>query len=140
MGIDNDLDAHHEARLRLALAFIHSTSVGGVAMIATPRRIFTIAMLGVSMTLVLASIGFGPDVARAATIVPHEIQQPGTQPGEVGNLETPDKYDNCHGGYNRSVEPAFNWRGSMMANAGRDGAVAGHDHGRREPATRHPVF
>jgi hypothetical protein len=38
----------------------------------------------------------------------------------VGNLESPDKCDNCHGGYNRAVEPAFNWRGSMMANAGRD--------------------
>lgn len=59
-------------------------------------------------------------LVRAATVVPNEIQQPGTQPGEVSNLETPDKCDNCHGGYNRAVEPAFNWRGSMMANAGRD--------------------
>jgi hypothetical protein len=57
---------------------------------------------------------------HAALVVPNEIQQPGTQPGEVGNLETPDKCDNCHGGYNQAVEPAFNWRGSMMANAGRD--------------------
>jgi hypothetical protein len=56
----------------------------------------------------------------AADVVPNEIQQPGTQPGEVGNLESPDKCDNCHGGYNQAVEPAFNWRGSMMANAGRD--------------------
>jgi hypothetical protein len=59
-------------------------------------------------------------LALAALIVPNEIQQPGTQPGQVGNLETPDKCDNCHGGYNQAVEPAFNWRGSMMANAGRD--------------------
>jgi hypothetical protein len=59
-------------------------------------------------------------VVRAATVVPNEIQQPGTQPNEVGNLESPDKCDNCHGNYNRAVEPAFNWRGSMMANAGRD--------------------
>jgi hypothetical protein len=58
--------------------------------------------------------------AWSALLVPTEIQQPGTQPGEVGNLESPDKCDNCHGGYNRAVEPAFNWRGSMMANAGRD--------------------
>jgi hypothetical protein len=58
--------------------------------------------------------------AMAADVVPTEIQQPGTQPGEVGNLESPDKCDNCHGGYNTAVEPAFNWRGSMMANAGRD--------------------
>lgn len=56
----------------------------------------------------------------AATVVPPEVQQPGTQPREVGNLESPDKCDNCHGGYNQAVEPAFNWRGSMMGNAGRD--------------------
>jgi len=59
-------------------------------------------------------------ITVAATIVPNEIQQPGTQAKEVGNLESPDKCDNCHGGYNPAVEPAFNWRGSMMANAGRD--------------------
>ena len=59
-------------------------------------------------------------IAAAATVVPNEIQQPGTQPGEAGNLESPDRCDNCHGGYNQDVEPAFNWRGSMMANAGRD--------------------
>jgi hypothetical protein len=59
-------------------------------------------------------------VVTAATVVPNEIQQPGTQPGEAGNLESPDKCDNCHGGYNQAVEPAFNWRGSMMANATRD--------------------
>lgn len=56
----------------------------------------------------------------AADVEPTDIKQPGTQPNEVGNLESPDKCDNCHGGYNTAVEPAFNWRGSMMANAGRD--------------------
>jgi len=66
----------------------------------------------------LLLVGFA--AAYAALVVPTEIQQPGTQPNQVKNLETPDKCDNCHGGYNRAVEPAFNWRGSMMANAGRD--------------------
>jgi len=56
----------------------------------------------------------------AADVVPSTIDQPGTQPQEVSNLESPDKCDNCHGGYNTATEPAFNWRGSMMANAGRD--------------------
>ncbi|HNQ88995.1 MAG TPA: hypothetical protein PKM73_10310 [Verrucomicrobiota bacterium] len=70
--------------------------------------------------IVAASALLGLSIALAALVVPNEIQQPGTQPGEVGNLESPDKCDNCHGGYNRAVEPAFNWRGSMMANAGRD--------------------
>jgi hypothetical protein len=44
----------------------------------------------------------------------------GSQPGESGQLETPDKCDNCHGGYDLSVEPAFNWRGNMMSQAARD--------------------
>jgi hypothetical protein len=56
----------------------------------------------------------------AADTVPTDIQQPGTQPGEVSNLESPNKCDNCHGGYNTAIEPAHNWRGSMMAHAGRD--------------------
>lgn len=63
---------------------------------------------------------FGWWTAALPGQVPTEIQQPGTQPGEVGNLESPDRCDNCHGGYNHAVEPAFNWRGSLMASAGRD--------------------
>jgi len=63
---------------------------------------------------------FLSSIVLAADVVPPVVEQPGTQPGEVGNLESPDKCDNCHGGYNTAVEPAFNWRGSMMANAGRD--------------------
>jgi hypothetical protein len=55
-----------------------------------------------------------------ADTVPAGVQQPGTQPLEISNLESPDKCDNCHGGYNSAVEPAHNWRGSMMAHAGRD--------------------
>lgn len=60
---------------------------------------------------------FAMGIAFAALTVPTEIQQPGTQPQEVGNLEAPSKCDNCHGGYDISAEPAHNWRGSMMANA-----------------------
>jgi hypothetical protein len=56
----------------------------------------------------------------SADSVPTDIQQPGTQPLEISNLESPNKCDNCHGGYNSAVEPAHNWRGSMMALAGRD--------------------
>ena len=59
-------------------------------------------------------------VACGADTVPSDIQMPGTQPSEISTLESPDKCDNCHGGYNSAVEPAHNWRGSMMAQAGRD--------------------
>ena len=71
-------------------------------------------------SLFAALLLIGPTIALAADVVPGTIQQPGTQPLEISNLESPDKCDNCHGGYNRSVEPAHNWRGSMMAHAGRD--------------------
>jgi hypothetical protein len=63
-------------------------------------------------------------VVLAADTVPNEVMQPGTQPNEVQGLESPDKCDNCHGGYDEanaySNEPAYGWRGSAMGNAGRD--------------------
>jgi hypothetical protein len=59
-------------------------------------------------------------IVLAATSVPTEIQQPGTQPGEISGLEAVSRCDNCHGDYDHAVEPYFNWQGSMMANASRD--------------------
>lgn len=68
-------------------------------------------------------------IAIAAPTVPTEIQQPGTQPGQVSAFTSPDNCDNCHGNYyytppNNATEPerepGFGWRGGMMANAGRD--------------------
>jgi hypothetical protein len=64
----------------------------------------------------------------AAPTVPTEIQQPGTQPGEVAAFASPDTCDNCHGNITQPTnptlekerEPAFGWRGGMMGNAGRD--------------------
>ena len=63
---------------------------------------------------------FAAQTLLAADTVPTDVQLPGTQPTEISNLESPDKCDNCHGGYNSAVEPAYNWRGSMMSHAGRD--------------------
>jgi hypothetical protein len=74
-----------------------------------------------ALPLVLALVlGGGALIAFAATVVPTDVQLPGTQPGETSGLESPDKCDNCHGGYDQAVEPAYNWRGSMMAQATRD--------------------
>jgi len=56
-------------------------------------------------------------------IVPTTINDfflPGSQPLESGTFANPDQCDNCHGGYDLAVEPAYNWRGSMMAQAQRD--------------------
>ncbi|MBT8287255.1 MAG: hypothetical protein KJO00_04510, partial [Bacteroidia bacterium] len=45
---------------------------------------------------------------------------PGSQPLQSGTFSSPEQCDNCHGGYDLAVEPAFNWRGSMMSHAMRD--------------------
>jgi hypothetical protein len=50
------------------------------------------------------------------------VRMPGSQPPPDNNisLESPGRCQNCHSGYNSAVEPGFNWRGSMMAQAARD--------------------
>ena len=58
--------------------------------------------------------------AWAATTVPIEVQMPGSQPGEAGNLQSVDKCDNCHQASSPVVNIAHDWRGSMMSHAGRD--------------------
>lgn len=76
------------------------------------RRLLLPALL----LALFATLGFAALVATTL----NDFFLPGSQPGQSGQLETPDKCDNCHGGYNTAVEPAFNWRGSMMAQAARD--------------------
>lgn len=49
-----------------------------------------------------------------------DFDLPGTQPFSVAPLNSPDNCLSCHSGYNPSVEPGFNWQGSMMAHASRD--------------------
>ncbi|MGI9331175.1 MAG: hypothetical protein ACR2QB_10725 [Gammaproteobacteria bacterium] len=68
-------------------------------------------------------LAFGLSVsslAGAAITVPMEVQMPGTQPGESGNMESIDKCDNCHQDNDPVVTIAHDLRGSMMAHAGRD--------------------
>jgi cysteine-rich repeat protein len=77
-------------------------------------------MNGLAKLVTIALAALIPAVGRAATVVPHEVMMPGTQPGEISNLESVTRCDNCHGGYSPAVEPAFNWRGSMMSHAARD--------------------
>jgi hypothetical protein len=48
------------------------------------------------------------------------VRMPGTQPEQGATIEGPRRCLNCHGDYNTSVEPGFNWEGSMMAQAARD--------------------
>lgn len=89
--------------------------------LTTPQASFRILMASAAVAALVL-------VAWAAPTVPTEIQQPGTQPGEVAAFTGPDNCDNCHGGIiqitnpgnEKEREPGFGWRGGMMANAGRD--------------------
>ena len=76
------------------------------------RNLLIIAML------LLFLFDFG--IVNAADVVPNEIKQPGTQPGDGLLLVPVDDCKQCHGGYDQAVEPYHNWIGSMMAQAGRD--------------------
>lgn len=85
------------------------------------REMMQIRVLGRNALLSILFVLFlFVGISLAADVAPTDIKQPGTQPDEVSTLESPDKCDNCHGGYDSAVEPAFNWRGSAMGNAGRD--------------------
>jgi hypothetical protein len=61
----------------------------------------------------------GPAWSQASVTDDPLVRMPGTQPGQV-SLEGPNRCTNCHEGYNQAVEPGFNWKGSMMAQASRD--------------------
>jgi len=85
---------------------------------------------GVRLTALFLCL-FLSGISETAEVVPSEVQLPGTQPLEIGNLESPSRCDNCHAGYNNETttaagegepqdEPATGWRGAAMANAGRD--------------------
>jgi hypothetical protein len=74
------------------------------------------------LLFLLTALGFFTINSLVVT-VPSTIDDfflPGSQPGESGTLEKPSKCDNCHGGYDEALEPAYLWSGSMMAQAARD--------------------
>jgi PKD repeat protein len=86
-------------------------------MISAQRRVTILLVL--SLVAVFATVY----VAHAWTPIPVAndplVRMPGTQPGQV-SLEDPNRCLNCHEGYDQAVEPGFNWKGSMMAQAARD--------------------
>lgn len=96
-----------------------------------PRRVLFVPLLtgrGGRRALVLAASAVIAllaltGVAHAWTPTPvksdRNVFMPGSQQGSV-NLESQGRCDNCHGGYDQAVEPAFNQYGSMMAQAARD--------------------
>lgn len=60
---------------------------------------------------------------QAANVIPTDIEQPGTQPGELTDPLAPvADCVACHSGYELIIkaEPWYHWQGSMMSHAGRD--------------------
>jgi hypothetical protein len=49
-----------------------------------------------------------------------DFDMPGTQPFETAAFDPPQDCAACHGNYDQTVEPYFNWQGSMMAHASID--------------------
>jgi hypothetical protein len=78
------------------------------------------------LTAAMVTLFFFVMAAHAWTPLPVKddplVRMPGSQPQPEGNvsLEAPTRCLNCHAGYNQAVEPGYNWKGSMMAQAARD--------------------
>jgi hypothetical protein len=79
-----------------------------------------IARLRAGRTLGILALALAAPPVDGATTVPTDVQMPGTQPGEVSQIQSVSKCDNCHGNFDPAGEPWFNWAGSMMAHASRD--------------------
>lgn len=86
----------------------------------SPFRLTVLAATIISLLLLVPLISMAVAQVSPVPTTIEDFFMPGSQPGDSGNLEHPSKCDNCHGGYDLAVEPAFNWRGSMMAQAQRD--------------------
>jgi hypothetical protein len=86
-------------------------------MIPRKRKVYILLVFG--LVLVFASVYAAYAWAPVAVDQDPLVRMPGTQPGQT-SLEAPGRCLNCHAGYNSEVEPGFNWKGSMMAQAARD--------------------
>src|SRR5262245_41757786 len=76
----------------------------------------------VAATAVFALV-LGARLVIGLIVLPPEVHVPGTFPlfdNDEGVLASPNLCAECHGDYDKTLEPSHNWRGSMMANATRD--------------------
>jgi hypothetical protein len=79
-----------------------------------------VVLLAFTLVFVLTGIYLAMAWTPTPVTDDHLVRMPGTQPEQGVNLEAPNRCLNCHGDYNQAVEPGFNWKGSMMAQAARD--------------------
>ena len=85
------------------------------------KNLFKQSLLILLLAFSFLYLGSGQAFSWTSTPVSEDplVRMPGTQPGQI-TLEGPGRCLNCHADYNHSVEPGFNWKGSMMAQASRD--------------------
>ena len=74
----------------------------------------------VHIPLIVVALAGTAGAAVVALQAPTDVQQPGTQPLEVGGIEDSRNCRSCHAYYAPETEPYQTWAGSMMAHAGRD--------------------
>ncbi len=89
----------------------------------TTARVRVVARDAMANTSADSSTGFFTITRPPGGIAPttlRDFKQPGSQPFEGGEFVDHTGCTTCHGGYNSSVEPGYNWAGSMMAQAARD--------------------
>ncbi len=60
-----------------------------------------------------------PQTGRVPTTL-RDFDLPGTQPLGGGDIQSVTDCIQCHGNYDQAVEPVWNWKGSLMAQAARD--------------------
>ena len=91
-----------------------------------PRTLIPIAILALVATSAFTALRETTAKPVGSSWTPLDIEDdpllrmPGTQPADGIELESPNICLACHANYDPEVEPGNTWRGSMMANAGRD--------------------
>jgi len=77
------------------------------------------AVVAAAITAMILFIAIANAWIPLAVVDDPLVRMPGTQPNQT-SIEAPGRCLNCHAGYDSAVEPGFNWKGSMMAQAARD--------------------
>ena len=79
----------------------------------TNKKHFRWQMLTLSLVMILIISAVVPSTMD-------DFFMPGSQDNESGTFDPPSQCAICHGGYDATIEPSFNWSGGMMAQAARD--------------------
>ncbi len=87
------------------------------------KRFFVFVFAGIVLLVLLTAVTFITYAwTPVASVDDPLVRMPGTQAGQITNIEGPDRCMNCHTDYadDPVSEPGSNWQGSMMAHSARD--------------------